>query len=304
MTLASVFPIHGQAADGFAVLTKLAVALLFFLNGAKLSRQSVIAGITNWRLHLIVSAATYVLFPLLGVIIAWTLSDVLGQSLTLGFVYLCCLPSTVQSSVAFTSIAKGNVPAAICSATLSNLIGVLLTPALVGLLLSAHGAAGGADAVIAIVEQLLVPFALGQAARPWLANFLHRHAKGVRLVDSGSILMVVYGAFSEAVRGGLWTNTAPSSLATMFVVAVALLAIVLTATAWVGRSFGFTTPDRIAILFCGSKKSMASGVPMAGILFPAASVGSIVLPVMIFHQIQLMACAWIARRFAGRDSQQ
>ena len=222
--------------------------------------------------------------------------------MALGFLYLCCLPSTVQSSVAFTSIAKGNVPAAICSATLSNLVGIALTPALVGLLLSAHGGVAGMDAVLAIVEQLLLPFALGQAVRPWVAHWMHRHAKLVSHVDRGSILMVVYGAFSEAVSGGLWSSTSSSALGMMFVVAAILLAIVLAATTVISRRLGFSLPDRIAIIFCGSKKSMASGVPMASILFPAASVGSIVLPVMIFHQIQLMACAWIARRFAAQHN--
>jgi sodium/bile acid cotransporter 7 len=298
--LATLLPIQGHAAEVFSTLTKLAVALLFFLNGAKLSREAVIAGITHWRLHLTVTASTYAIFPLFGIIIAWGLPDLLGQSLSLGFLYLCCLPSTVQSSVAFTSIAKGNVPAAICSATLSNLIGIILTPALVGLLLSAHGGAAGLDAVLAIVEQLLLPFAAGQIVRPLLAKFLHRHSKLISMVDRGSILMVVYGAFSEAVSGGLWSNTAPSSLGMMFLVATVLLIVVLVITTWASRAFGFSLPDRIAIIFCGSKKSMASGVPMASILFPAASVGSIVLPVMIFHQIQLMACAWIARRYAAQ----
>ena len=300
VVLASLLPIQGQAAAHFAVLTK--VAILFFMNGARLSRQAVIAGITHWRLHVVVSAATYVLFPLLGLLISWSLDDVLGHGLALGFLYLSCLPSTIQSSVAFTSIAKGNVPAAICSATLSNVAGVVLTPLLVGALLSAHGGSVGIDAFLAIVVQLLVPFAIGQAARPWIAAWMHRQSRAMALVDRGSIVMVVYGAFSDAVSEGIWRVTSPLSLGLMIVVAIILLAVVLFVTSQGSRKLGFVPADQIAILFCGSKKSMASGIPMASILFPAASVGSIVLPVMIFHQIQLMACAWIARRLAARDA--
>ena len=177
VAVASVLPIHGQAADYYRTLTECAVALLFFLNGARLSRQAVVAGLTHWRLHLVVSAATFVLFPLLGIVISWSLSDLLGQGLAMGFLYLCCLPSTIQSSVAFTSIAKGNVPAAICSATLSNVAGVILTPALVGALLSAHGGGVSLDAFLAIIVQILIPFVVGQVMRRWIGGWMHRHAK-------------------------------------------------------------------------------------------------------------------------------
>lgn len=279
----------------------MAVALLFFMNGARLSRQAVIAGLTHWRLHLVVSVATFVLFPILGIFISWSMAGILGQGLALGFLYLCCLPSTIQSSVAFTSIAKGNVPAAICSATLSNVIGVVLTPVLVGVLLSAHGGGVSLDAFLAIIVQILIPFVVGQFARRWIGGWMHRHAKLTSFVDRGSIVMVVYGAFSDAVSGGLWQSTSSTALALMITTAIALLAVVLAITHWGGRKMGFAHADQIVILFCGSKKSMASGVPMASILFPAATVGSIVLPVMIFHQIQLMACAWIAKRYALQD---
>ena len=299
--LASLLPIHGQAAIYYSTLTQLAVALLFFLNGARLSRQAILAGLTHWRLHLVVSAATFALFPLLGIAISSTLTPLLGPGLALGFLYLCCLPSTIQSSVAFTSIANGNVPAAICSATLSNVIGVILTPLLVGTLLSAHGDAVNTDAFLAIIEQLLLPFIAGQFMRRWVGDWIKRHARLTSLVDRGSIVMVVYGAFSDAVSGGLWQSTSGLSLALMIVTAILLLALVLFITSYIGRKMGFSHADRIVILFCGSKKSMASGVPMASILFPAATVGTMVLPVMLFHQIQLMVCAWLAKRYAQQE---
>lgn len=298
VTFASIVPVDGPAAHSFAVATKLAVALLFFMHGARLSRDAVIAGATHWRLHAVVTASTFVLFPLLGIVIAKTIPNLLGPGLTTGVLFLCCLPSTVQSSIAFTSIAGGNVPAAICSATFSNLAGILITPIEIGLLLSTQGGGVSLDAIQTIVIQLLLPFVIGQLMRPWLADWSNRHRRLLMFTDRGSILMVVYGAFSEAVVTGLWHNTPWISLSSMIVVNVVLLIVVLIVTMQVSRRLGFNRADQIAIVFCGSKKSLASGAPMANVLFPAASVGLAVLPIMLFHQIQLMACSWLAQRYA------
>ena len=299
--LASVAPITGHAAIVFSSATQLAVAMLFFLNGIRLSRQSVVAGITHWRLHVVVGAATFVLFPLLGIAIQFGFSVIVGPGLAMGLLFLCCLPSTIQSSVAFTSIAKGNVPAAICSATLSNLAGIVITPLLAGVLMATEGNGGvSLDQAGSIVMQLLLPFIVGQGVRPWLVHWAHRHTKLMTWTDRGSILMIVYGAFSEAVAGGLWHNTPPLALAVMGAVCCLLLALVLLVTYWAGVKLGFNQADRIAIVFCGSKKSMASGIPMANVLFPAATIGMIALPIMLFHQIQLMVCAALARHYAAK----
>jgi sodium/bile acid cotransporter 7 len=296
---ATLLPARGGFATGFHRATTAAIALLFFLHGARLSRQAVVAGLGHWRLHLLVSAATWVLFPLLGVAIAWLPEAALPRSLALGILFLCCLPSTVQSSIAFTSIAGGNVPAAICSATLSNLAGVVLTPALVGLLMEGGAGAGvSLDSVRAIALQILAPFVAGHLSRPLTGAFVGRHRQALSLLDRGTILMVVYGAFSEAVLHGLWSRLSPGALAGMAAVAALLLATVLLATRTAARRLGFSRADEIAIVFCGSKKSLASGVPIASVLFPAAEVGALVLPLMLFHQLQLMVCAVLARRWA------
>lgn len=298
VTLASLLPVDGIAAHYFATATKLAVALLFFMHGARLSREAVVAGATHWRLHTVVTAATFLLFPVLGLIIVKAVPDLLGPGLSTGILFLCCLPSTVQSSIAFTSMARGNVPAAICSATFSNLAGILITPIEINLLMSTQGGGVSLDAIQAIVVQLLLPFLAGQLARPWLAEWAGRHRRLLMFTDRGSILMVVYGAFSEAVVTGLWRNTPWLSLSTMIIVNVVLLVLVLTITTVASRRLGFNRADEIAIVFCGSKKSLASGAPMANVLFPAATVGLAVLPIMLFHQIQLMACSWLAQRYA------
>jgi sodium/bile acid cotransporter 7 len=303
VVVASLLPARGAAAFGFDWLTKIVIAILFFLHGARLSREAVIAGMGHWRLHLLVLCATFVLFPLLGLAASFLPPSILPAALSTGVLFLCCLPSTVQSSIAFTSVARGNVAAAVVSASASNLIGILLTPLIAGLLLRVHGGGLSLSSVWGVVVQLLLPFAAGQVSRIWLAGWAERSRKLLSLFDRGTILLVVYSAFSEAVTRGIWSKVSLLNLAQLLVVCLILLAAVLAATAWAARAFGFSKPDEIAIVFCGSKKSLASGVPMAGILFPAASVGLIILPLMLFHQIQLMACAYIAQRYADRPAE-
>jgi len=213
--------------------------------------------------------------------------------------YLCALPATVQSAIAFTSLARGNVPAAVVSASLSSILGVFLTPLLLALL---AGTAGGmhnpGQAILSIMLQLLVPFVAGHLLRPWIARWVERQRALLRYTDQGTILLVVYSAFGEAVNEGLWSKTPLLSLLTVAVVAAVLLGIAMPTIAFLSRRLGFNREDRITILFCGSKKSLATGVPMAKVLFAGGSLGAIVLPIMIYHQIQLIVCAVIAQRYA------
>lgn len=298
IVLASVLPIRGQAAMLYEHLTTVAIALLFFLHGAKLSREALIAGASNWRLHLCVLAATFVLFPVLGLAAHPLLSELLTPGLAAGVLFICLLPSTVQSSIAFTSIAGGNVSAAVCSASASNLLGVFVTPALAGVLMVQAGHAGGSlSAVAHIIGEIVVPFAAGQIARRWIGGWVAAHPKVVKFVDQGSIVLVVYGAFSASVVEGLWSQIPLAALGWLFAVDGVLLAIVLIVTWGVGRAL-FSREDALVLLFCGSKKSLASGIPIAKVLFASSALGAIVLPLMLFHQIQLLACAAIARRAA------
>lgn len=302
VVLASLLPASGQPALWLGWATKLAIAVLFFLHGARLPREAVVAGLTHWRLHLTILAISFVLFPMLGLAASHLPEAVLPLGLAQGVLYLCCLPSTVQSAIAFTSTAKGNVAAAVVAASASNLLGIVLTPLLVGLLMHTRGGGFSIGAVQSIVVQLLLPFVLGQASRPWTAQFVLKNKGLLSMFDRGSILMVVYGAFSAAVTGGLWHKVGGTDLLTLLLICAGLLGLALALTALIARSLGFCKADEIAIVFAGSKKSLASGVPMAGILFPAATAGVIVLPLMIFHQIQLMACAVIAQRYGKREA--
>ncbi|MGF9563322.1 bile acid:sodium symporter family protein [Neorhizobium sp. JUb45] len=301
--LASFLPIYGEPAYWFGIATDIAIGLLFFLHGARLSREVVVGGLLHWRLHLTILATTFVIFPLLGLAIGFLPESILPAPLYAGILFLCVLPSTVQSSIAFTSMANGNVPAAIVSASGSNLFGMFLTPILASLVMSTTGEGGGisADAIEKIALQLLAPFVIGQLLQPFIGNWIRARKKLLAPVDRGGILMVVYLAFSTAVIEGIWRTFSLTDIAAVIVTDMVLLAIVLVITMYGSRLLGFSKEDEIAITFCGSKKSLASGVPMANAIFAGqSSIGAIVLPIMLFHQIQLMVCAVLAQKYAQR----
>ena len=300
--LGSLVPVRGAAAEAVDALTLAAIFALFFLHGARLPRAALISGLTDWRLHLAILACTFALFPLIGLALARLFPGLLPPPLWAGILFLCALPSTVQSSIAFTSIARGNVAGAVAAAAGSNLAGVFLTPLLVGVMLSAHGADVSPGGIVRIVGLLLLPFVLGHAMRPVVFPRIEHRPGLTTLVDKGTILLAVYGAFSAAASEGLWRRIPPEALAVLAGLCLVILALVLAAASAIGRLGGFPRESRAAILFCGSVKSLASGVPMARILFPGAAAGTVILPIMLFHTFQLIVCAWIAAAMAGRIS--
>ncbi|MEU4266444.1 bile acid:sodium symporter family protein [Streptomyces sp. NPDC026092] len=300
--LAALLPASGGAATVADGASTAAIALLFFLYGARLSTREALDGLRHWRLHVTVLAATFVVFPLLGLAAKGLVPAVLTPPLYSGLLFLCLVPSTVQSSIAFTSIARGNVPAAICAGSFSSLAGVVLTPLLAALLLGSTAGGFSADSLTQIVLQLLVPFLAGQLLRRWVGGFVLRNKKVLGYVDRGSILLVVYTAFSHGMVAGIWHQITPGRLGLLLVVEAVLLAAMLSLTWFGARRLGFDRGDRIAIQFAGSKKSLAAGLPMASVLFgPQAAMA--VLPLMLFHQMQLMVCAVIAKRRA-RDPEE
>jgi solute carrier family 10 (sodium/bile acid cotransporter), member 7 len=295
-------PARGHVALGLDYGINVAIGMLFFLYGARLSASSALDGVRHWRLHVLILLITFALFPLLGLACKMLVPAVLTPQLHAGLIFLCALPSTVQSSITFTSLARGNVAAAICSASFSNLLGVLLTPLLVGVLISNGPTGISGQSLRDIVLLLLVPFLLGQVSRPWCGEWIRRHGKPLGLLDRGVILLAVYAAFGEGALSGVWSQLSPLRIALLVLVDAALLASVLGVTAVVAGWCGFCREDRIAIVFCGSKKSLASGIPMATVLFAGQSASLIVLPLMLYHQLQLIVCAWLARRFAAEET--
>lgn len=307
VVVASFLPCRGQVAVGVNIVTNIAIALLFFLHGAKLSREAAVAAALHWRLHLLILLSTFVLFPLLGWLLRPVLSPVVTPALYAGVLFTCTLPSTVQSSIALTSLAKGNVPAAICAASASTLLGIFLTPFIAGALMSTgSGMTGGSPLHMIgnIMLQLLLPFVLGQIARRWIGGWVAKRRALLRFVDQGSIILVVYGAFSEAVIEGIWHQVSVLTILALIVVNLLLLTIALLITWQISKRMGFNRPDQITVMFCGSKKSLASGVPIARVLFSPQAAGMMVLPLMLFHQVQLMVCSILAQRWGTRDLSQ
>ncbi|MGV9390962.1 bile acid:sodium symporter family protein [Streptomyces olivaceus] len=297
VALAALLPARGAGADVASGASTGAIAFLFFLYGARLSTREAMDGLRHWRLHVTVLACTFVVFPLLGLASRGLVPVLLTDPLFQGLLFLTLVPSTIQSSIAFTSIARGNVPAAICAGSFSSLVGIVLTPLLAAALLGGSGGGFSADSVVEIVLQLLVPFVAGQVLRRWIGGFVVRHKKVLGLVDRGSILLVVYTAFSEGMVRGVWHQVSPARLAGLLAVEAVLLAVMLVLTWYGAKGLGFGRADRIAIQFAGSKKSLAAGLPMASVLF-GAQASLAVLPLMLFHQMQLMVCAVIAKRRA------
>ena len=293
--LAALLPARGTAADVASGASTAAIAFLFFLYGARLSTREALDGLRHWRLHVTVLACTFIVFPALGLASRALVPVLLTQPLYQGLLFLTLVPSTIQSSIAFTSIARGNVPAAICAGSFSSLVGIVVTPLLAAGLLGGSGGGFSADSLVKIVLQLLVPFVAGQLLRPWIGDFVARHKKVLGYVDRGSILLVVYTAFSAGMVQGIWHRVSPARLGALLGVEAVLLAVMLLLTWYGAKALRFSREDRIAIQFAGSKKSLASGLPMASVLF-GAHASLAVLPLMLFHQMQLMVCAVIAKR--------
>ena len=302
--LAALVPELGRA-DGplhMGVVADVGIFLVFLLHGLGLSPQALRAGVSRWRLHVLVQASTFGLFPLLWLGLDAAAGAWLPPALSLGFLYLCAVPSTISSSVAMTGVARGNVPGALFNASLSSLLGIVLTPLLVRTL-GATQAAGLplGETVTKLATLLLLPLVLGQALRPLLgarAAAVRRHTHGL---DRAVILLLVFASFCDSFASGILTGTPGLTLALAAAGAALLLAVVLWLTRTAARAWGFGTEDEIAAVFCGSKKTLASGVPMARLIFGAhPALGLIVLPLIFYHQLQLFVCSVLAERYARR----
>ncbi|WP_310532614.1 bile acid:sodium symporter family protein [Novosphingobium sp.] len=304
VVLAFAAPYIGASEGPLAmgIVTNLGVALVFFLHGAAVSPASMRSAAANWRLHALVQSCTFALFPLIGLAAWHTLEGVLVPELRLGFFFLCVTSSTISSSVAMTALARGNVAAAIFNATLSGLLGMVLTPLLLALVVD-----GGtqvtpiASQIGGIFAKLLLPFVLGQLCRGLISSALERHKAIVGKADRAVIVLIVYVAFCDAALAGLWSKDHALAILLMAALCSALLAIALLLTTVASRALGLSTEDEIAAVFCGSKKSLANGAPIGKVIFGASpALGLILIPLLLYHQIQLIVCAVLARRYCAR----
>lgn len=297
LALGLLLPLDGSAAEVLDAVTKVAIFLLFFGYGARLSTEETVAGIKHWKLHLTILAVTFVMYPLLATPLLALPDGWMSDAVKIGLIFLCLVPSTVQSSITFTSLAGGNIPAAMVAATASNVLGVIITPLLTMLFIqSASGGSIGLQQITNVMIQLLLPFVLGQLSRFVTAGFMARHKKRLKYLDQGVIVLIVYGAFSDLRTSGVWRTLQWADVAWLLPITMGLLAFTFWFTWQLAKWLGFNRPDQIAVMFCGTKKSLATGVPMAMVLFPAATVGLIVIPLMLYHQVQLLVSSVLANR--------
>ncbi len=297
MAVGAVFPATGTGATIVGDAATAVIAVLFFLYGIRLSPAETLEGLKHWRLHVTILSATYVVFPLLAIGVSLLLRGHLPDPVVDGIMYLGLVPSTIQTSTTFTSIAHGNVAGAVVSSSASNLLGVFLTPALCWLVWS-QSTAGAITptAIVSIVAQIIVPFVVGQLVRRWAAPFVAAHPR-FSLVDKGSVVLIVYAAFSTASRDGAWSLISAAGIVALVALCLGFLAVMLAITWWGAKLLGFRRADAVTIQFCGTKKSLASGLPIAGVLFATSSVALLVLPLLIFHQLQLVVCGALASHY-------
>ncbi len=302
--LAWLFPEPGASGGWLKpeLLTKGGVALIFFLHGVALSFAALKAGTLRWPLHVVVQASTFLLFPLLGFAVNALLGDAVTDELKLGIFFLCALPSTVSSSVALTAAANGNVAGALFNATLSSVLGVFLTPLWIAVVVTTTGASQALGPVILdLVTWLILPLVAGQLCRPLLAGVATRHKSKINVADRWTILVLVYTSFCDSFKEGVWAEHGWSTLLIVLAIAGGVFAVAMAIMGAVSRALGFSAEDRIAAMFCGSKKTLASGVPMARLIFGAhPAIGVILLPIMIYHPLQLVISGVLAQRWARR----
>ncbi len=290
-----------------ALVNKAGVALIFFLSGVSLPFAALTAGTLRWPLHVVIQSCTYVLFPLMGLAVyalgglrmgdgdAW-----LPPDMRLGFLFLCALPSTVSSAVALTAAAGGNVAVAVFNASLSSILGVFLTPLWLSLVLAAGGASVPVGSVILdLARWLILPLVIGQACRPLFGAWAARHKRRLAMVDRLIILFMIYTSFCDAFLGGVWGRYGFGAVLIILCGSVLLFAAALWTTTAVSRALRFPRDERIAAVFIGSTKSLATGVPMAQLIFPHhPGLSMILLPIMLYHPLQLVACGVLAGRWA------
>jgi sodium/bile acid cotransporter 7 len=303
--LAYFFPTFGASGGAMHAewVIHIGIFVVFFLHGINLSGEQIRHGLKNTRLHLMVQGFTFGVFPLIWLVCNGLLGSHVPSLLMLGFFYLCALPSTISSSVALTGSAGGNVPAAILNASLSSVLGVFLTPLLVSLVVGSG--AGGIDlgsTLLDLCMMLLLPLVLGQCLRRWLAGFFSRYKRYTSIIDKLVILLLVYAAFCNSMVSGIWQQQGNGVLLSALLGSAALLAVILWMTARTARALRLDNGDEIAAVFCASKKSLAAGVPMAALIFGNnPGLGLILLPIMIYHPLQLIVCSVLAERYASRQ---
>lgn len=280
-------------------LSDVGVFLIFFFYGLKLSPDKLRSDLGNIKLHAVVQIATFILFPLIVMVAMHFFLTPATYQLWLGAFFMAALPSTVSSSVVMVSIAKGNVPAAIFNASLSSLVGVFITPLWMGFVLASGRMQMGdmSGVIVKLICQVLFPVAAGMLLNRRWGNWALSHAKSLKLFDQSIILSIVYMSFSESFSRNLFSELSYVNFMALLLGVILLFYLVYGIISITSKSFGFNREDRITALFCGSKKSLVHGTVMSSILFAGmGSLGILLLPIMVYHALQLVIVSFIAQR--------
>lgn len=297
--VAALLPARGAALDLLGTVSTICIVLLFFVHGARLSRQAVLGGFTRLKLHLAIVGFTFLAFPVLGLALTTVAAPVVDPAFVPGILFLCALPTTVASSIAMVSMARGNIAASVIAAALSSMLGVVLTPLMFAALLSTSGAPIDISGIGKVVLILALPFAVGQLCRPLAGAWIEAHPAIGRTLDRLTILLAIYVALSAAVGGGLLDGLGPGRFLLLLALMLALLALVIGAALLAGRVFGFDYGDGTALLFAAMQKSVISGTPMARILFPGAEAGLIIVPLLVYYVPMMTVSAIMAARMGA-----
>ena len=299
-----IYPYPGTSSSPFYLdeIAGYGISLIFFFYGLKLGFRKLRDGIANWRLHLFVQAVTFVIFPLIGIVLKPFFTEETGRMLWMGIFFLCALPSTVSSSVVMVGIAKGNIPAAIFNASVSSLVGVFVTPLWLGLIFIGSEGAIALDVVITkLVIQVMLPLVLGMLLHNRFGAWAVRNSNGIRVYDQTIILLIVYCSFCQSFTDRLFEGMSTTDILLLGMGMSGLFFLVFFFTKKLGQLLGFNREDRITAIFCGSKKSMMQGALMSNVMFAGTPLaGIILLPVMIYHSLQLVYVGIIARKYADQ----
>ena len=297
--LALILPVAGEGRVLAQQFSNAAIFVLFLLNGIRVPRGEIAAGLANWRFFLPLTLFVFGAMAFFGFGLSKIGELVLPQLIALGFLFLGALPSTIQSATSYTTLAGGNIALSVIGAALINIFGVFVSAPLFAVLGGGEAVAAGNEVILRIGMILVLPFAFGQAIQGWFGDWVQQHKSQVVWLDRGVIALAVYVAMSGAVGQGLLASLAGATWLWLVVLVVVFLAIANSA-AWVsGRMLGLNVADRIAFLFAASQKSVTVGAPLAAILFPPATGGFVIAPLLLYHLLQLMLAAPLARVLAN-----
>lgn len=302
--IAYFFPQWGMENSNVPIntISTIGISLIFFFYGLKLSPKKMKEGLKNWKLHVLVQASTFLIFPLLVLVFRPFIQNEEQETIWLAFFFLAALPSTVSSSVVMVSMAKGNIPAAIFNASISGIIGIALTPLWMGFFVdSAQTDFDFTEIYIKLIVQIILPVVLGLILQRYLGGFAQKHSSKLTLFDKSIILLIIYKSFAESFSENIFSSVSLLDLLLLFIAVLVLFTIAFFLTGLIARKMQLNKEDEITAQFCGTKKSLVHGTVFSKIIFgKMASIGIILLPLMLFHASQILIISIVASKLAKR----